>query len=117
MNPRLAKLNEQRDLILKHLHWIDQEIAAETPTEAAPGQETIAAPPTTLREKPPEKSAPTPDPDSPATTEIPVYIPDLEEEANVKSLKNDVRKGCLIYFGIACLILAAGVALIYVIYN
>lgn len=117
MNPRLAKLNEQRDLILKHLHWIDQEIAAEGPVGANPENERTVAPPTVLREDPPEKSAPVPDSDSPASSSIPIFLPDPEEEANVKSLKSDVRKGCLIYFGVACLVLAAGVALIYVVYS
>ena len=39
------------------------------------------------------------------------------EDTHVRSLKNDVRKGCLLYFGVAWAILLAVVGVIYLIYR
>jgi len=108
MNSRLIKLRAQRELILKHLQWIDQEIADQATAESGP---------------PP---IPTPDPPVPAedpisgsveeTTAPPLPLEALEK-INVQSLKSDVRKGCLLYFGLAWVALAAAVGVVYLIYN
>ena len=112
MNPRLAKLHEQRDLILKHLQWIDQEIAAENPAEA--GRNPAAPVPI---EVPPAEPKPAPIAETPQPSAIPILPLDPTEEDNAQSLKSDVRKGCLLYFGLAWVILAGVVALVYLLYN
>lgn len=116
MNPRLTKLNEQRELILKHLQWIDEEIAAESPDELTPAPAPAVSPASALRQESSALPNPAPKVESRETAEIPVFLPDPVEEANVKSLKNGVRMGCLLYFGVACLLLAGVVALVYVVY-
>ncbi len=101
MNSRLIKLRAQRELILKHLQWIDQEIADQAVVESG-------SPPT-----------PAEDPISGSMEETTAPALPLEalEEPNVRSLKSDVRKGCLLYFGLAWVALAAVVGVVYLIYN
>jgi hypothetical protein len=117
MNSRLAKLREQRDLILKHLQWIDQEIAAEDSVESSPEPKA----PALVSPKPvqPETSDAISDPvpESATPGEIPVPKLDPTDEGNVQSLKSDVRKGCLLYFGLAWVLLAAAVAIVYLAYS
>lgn len=117
MNPRLTKLNEQRELILKHLQWIDEEIATESPNESTPASIPSVSPAPALRQESPAQPKPSPKVESNETAEAPVFLPDPVEEANVKSLKNEVRMGCLLYFGVACLLLAGVLALVYVLYS
>jgi len=107
MTPRLKNLREQRDLILKHLRWIETEIASEEPTPSGP-------PPSPI----PRTSDTTavPEPVSGPVGE-PSIAPDLLEEPKTGSLQNQVRCGCLIYFGLAWLLLAAVTGFIYLTYS
>ena len=110
MTDRLQKLREQRDLILRHLQWLDQEIALAAPKSSTP--DIAESAPTSIE---PAGSKPvTPEP---AVEMPPVLLPDPLEDSHVHSLKNDVRKGCLLYFGIAWLILLVGVGIIYLAYR
>ena len=52
-----------------------------------------------------------------AVEKPPATLPDPLEDSHVHSLKKDVRKGCLLYFGIAWLILLVGVGIIYLVYQ
>jgi len=108
MNSRLKKLRAQRELILKHLQWIDQEIADQAAAESGPPPIPALDPPT-----------PAEDPISGSMEETTAPALPLEalEEPNVQSLKNDVRKGCLLYFGLAWVALAAVVGVVYLIYS
>lgn len=112
MNPRLAKLHEQRELILKHLQWIDQEIAAEDPAEVR--RDPAAQVPIEVSAAEPK---PAPVAETPQPSAIPILPLDPTEEDNAQSLKSDVRKGCLLYFGLAWVILAGGGAVVYLLYN
>lgn len=110
MTERLQKLREQRDIILRHLQWLDQEIAREGPhpSPSGIGESTPAA--CELE----ESTTTTP---APAGGKPAAVLPDPMEDTHVRSLKNDVRKGCLLYFGIAWTILLALVGVIYLIYR
>jgi cell division protein FtsN len=117
MNSRLARLREQRDLILKHLQWIDQEIAVEDSTESPKKPEVPASDQPKPVESPTTDVIPAPAPTPIASGEMPVPALDPSDEGNVQSLKSDVRKGCLLYFGLAWVLLAAAVAIVYLAYS
>ncbi len=114
MSDRLAELRRQRALVQTHLAWLDAEIAraagATTTTlpPAAPAP-TVAVPSAAL-------------PAVPATEDPPRMTPVADtilEEYRVPeaSLKNDVRKGCLLYFAAALAAVAAGVVVLYFLFR
>ncbi|TVR51720.1 MAG: hypothetical protein EA425_06535 [Puniceicoccaceae bacterium] len=127
MKSRLEKLLEQRKLLEDHLAWIDAEIqrAREEKTEtngSSRGKGTPAHPPPdeppsripAIGQLPPGPAAAT----APATAAIgdPATLPE-KFRPDSKSLARDVRFGCLLYGGIATMLLAGLVALIYLIYD
>jgi hypothetical protein len=111
MTLRLQKLREQRDLIHKHLEWIDTEIASEEPA-------SIEKKATPTRPPPSPISDPTlvPEPVGEPTGETSI-APDPLEDRNVGRLQSQVRRGCLLYFGLAWLVLAAVTGFVYLTYS
>lgn len=107
MPDRLTDLQRQRTLIADHLAWLDRQIATESvhktsPTPSAPAAQ-VAGPvlaPTPI-------SAPLPSP-SDAEAILAQY------QTHPASLREDVRKGCLLYLMLAFALVAAGVAMLYV---
>jgi len=116
MSDRLAELRRQRALLSEHVAWLDREIAAESaktggtrPASAAPSSET----------KPPASAtissisaliAP-----NPTAASAPADADAILNEYRVApdTLKTDVRKGCLLYFTLALVLLGAAVALLW----
>lgn len=96
MNPRLAALLRQRDLLREHAAWLDSEIAREqgaqspTPIVAASNRIEVPAP-------------------SGAPTNTHALVP----EPDIKELHSEVRQGCMLYFMIAASLLGALIGFIY----
>ena len=91
MTPRLQKLREQRDLILKHLQWLETEIVSEEPVSVEKESAPTRPPPSPVAD-----TTPAPEP----VGDVPI-APDPLEDRNVGRLQNQVRRGCLLYFGLA----------------
>lgn len=96
-----------------HVAWLDREIAAATPLS-----------PIADRPSPPLVAPPQPAPTSPAAAQnaTPVTAAPVGPEAEAilddyrvpeTSLKSDVRKGCLLYFVGAFLLVGLGVVALY----
>ena len=111
MSPRLQKLREQRDLILKHLQWIETEIASEEPVSVENESAPIEPPP-----PPVSDTTLVPEPVGEPVGGISI-APDPLEDRNVGRLQNQVRHGCLLYFGLAWLALAAVAGFVYLAYS
>ena len=115
MTGRLQKLREQRDVILKHLQWLETEIASEAPNSIDGQSITVEPPPTPL---PSVQTSESPlDTTNPKPVDAPILAADTLESTSVRSLQSQVRKGCLVYFGLAWVVLAAVVGLIYFAYS
>ncbi|MEZ5278520.1 MAG: hypothetical protein R3F07_19215 [Opitutaceae bacterium] len=110
MTDRLQKLREQRDFILRHLQWLDEEIALEAPQSST----TEICEPTPASVEP---TGPGPATPAPVVEKPPAIVPDPLEDSHVHSLKSEVRKGCLLYFGIAWVLLLAVVGIVYLVYR
>ncbi len=101
--PSLDELRRQRRMIADHLAWLDREIAARQATGATP----VAAPA-------PLAAAPSADPlegrPSPADPDA------ILEQYRVAptNVTRDVRRGCLLYFVLGSVLLAALVWLLYI---
>ncbi len=120
MVDRLAELRRQRALICEHLAWLDREIGrveSSSPPSTAATSATAESPVIKLDDgsrpltvpKAPEASEPgqTDVADAEATRLLEEYRP------TATALKNDVRKGCVLYFVAAFVLLALGVAALY----
>jgi hypothetical protein len=103
MKTRLDELLRQRELMRKHLGWLENEIAGERSeapaTLSAPGESP------TLSATPPIAQT--------TTTLSPAADPEPLPEPDVRGLENEVRSGCLVYAVILFGSLAALVAFIY----
>jgi hypothetical protein len=110
MSDRLSELVRQRALVLEHLAWIDREIAQAN--MAAPGvSRTPAVPFVTPVPLPAAPAAP-----DVSTVAVPVDDADevLEQyRVSRKAVHQDVRKGCLLYFVGAFVVLGIVVAILY----
>jgi hypothetical protein len=124
MSDRLAELRRQRALMQEHLAWLDAEIAAaeksgaETPTPAlvpAPGlRATPRVVSLTPAATPKIAAVPTASPAAAPAAIDPLADKILEEyRVPEKSLHQDVRKGCFLYFAAALLLLGAAVVGLY----
>ncbi|MFT3828428.1 MAG: hypothetical protein QM691_01855 [Opitutaceae bacterium] len=111
MQDRLAELRRQRALVAEHLAWLDRELAAAAPAEAAsPSSENKPRPASDLAAPPPGLPA---GPLAPADNPPPDSTPHAAlPEAKPAEIRSDVRRGCFLYFAIATLLGLAGVALI-----
>ncbi|HVS53387.1 MAG TPA: hypothetical protein VHD62_13610 [Opitutaceae bacterium] len=125
MSDRLNELRRQRALMQEHLAWLDSEIAT---AEKSSGEATVAAvspapspaPAPVLRTTPRVVSL-TPVATPRATTAVSAPAPadplaeKILEEYRVpeKSLREDVRRGCFLYFAGALLVLGGVVVALY----
>ncbi len=121
MADRLAELLRQRALLQEHLAWLDQEIAAASnrvvPAEAPAPVLPVAAPATL------PVAAPRPAQAVLSIPSVPAAVPpeasplgdDILDQYRVppQSLQTDVRKGCLLYFAGAFVLLFAVVTVLY----
>ncbi|MGC4071745.1 MAG: hypothetical protein QM760_04380 [Nibricoccus sp.] len=110
MSDRLNELLRQRAAIQAHLDWLDREIAHARSSAPAPAGST----PT------PASSAETPLPSSATTSLTPPEAGGTNPDAilagyqqDPKNIHTDVRKGCLLYFFGAFLVLGLLVASFY----
>ena len=124
MPDRHSELLRQRALVLEHLAWLEREIAASGSAAPPPGVLPPNAPaPATV---PAASNAATVGnaavaPSAPATTpeksadEIPAETEVILEQYRVPpaALKDDVRKGCLLYFIGAFVVLGIVIAILY----
>lgn len=99
MSDRLSQLHRQRALLQEHLAWLDREIAAEQPT-AQPGTKPAA---------PPASSAAV----VPAATEALATDILAQYQSDPASVKEDVKKGCFLYFFLAFAVVGIGVLALY----
>jgi hypothetical protein len=115
MSDRLAELRRQRALVQQHLAWLDLEIAT------AAGSAPTNSPVSPIVALPPSPSVP-----AQALLSAPgvaqprplVQAPDPEAiiaqyRSEPTSVRNDVRKGCLLYFAGAFVLLGLGVMAMY----
>jgi hypothetical protein len=111
MPDRLAELRRQRALIADHLAWLDREIEAAASTSMAlepasqPATPKLPLAPAAILAAVQPAPATTVSPESDAHTHL---LPE-HQQANVKQ---DVRRGCFLYFALAALFVAVGCALL-----
>jgi hypothetical protein len=113
MQDRLAELRRQRALVAEHLAWLDRELGAlstaATPAPAVPAP-TGTTPVVTAGDTPPTSAVP---PATPApTADIAPAAIELLPETKPTEIKQDVRRGCLLYFAIASAAAIAAIALL-----
>ena len=125
MPDRLAELRRQRAHIADHLAWLDREIASAAATIQPQESSAATAPSAAFPEPTPQPFAPKPPLDpaailavakpSPATAAV---RPDTDAHAHLlpehqpADVKQDVRRGCFLYFGLASLLVVVGCALL-----
>jgi hypothetical protein len=121
MADRLSELARQRALLSEHLAWIDREIAEETVKRLVPKQPEATA--ASISSEAPLPAAPmraTAQPEAPSPAK-PVAGAPVPEPAEIldqfrvtpAAVKQDVRKGCLLYFAAAFVVLGIVVAILY----
>ena len=112
MSDRLAHLRRQRTLAQEQLDWINHEIAA-AEIGAGPKPNPVAHMPGDV--VPPATAASAVVASGVAAKDTTAEGDDLIARYGVapEALRNDVRKGCFIYFAAALLLLAVGVAILY----
>lgn len=137
MSDRLSELLRQRALLQEHLAWLDREIDAAarsssspssaalprpTPTDVASFPATPALPSLSVAAIPPAPAFPAlaarfaaTAPASPAEN---VVVPGAEAildqyRVEPRSVQQDVRKGCFLYFAAAFVLLGLGVTVLY----
>ena len=115
MSDRLAELVRQRALVQEHLAWLNREIAAaataaKTTTTLTSDVTTTPAAPAAGSVVVPIASTPTsPDTATPADSDEII----ARYQATPASVKQDVRKGCLLYFAAAFVVLGLVVIALY----
>jgi hypothetical protein len=102
MSDRLAELQRQRALLQDHLAWLDREIAAESGRGRPPAQVARPAPFVA-----PAMQVPV----SPSPADSEAILSQYRQEPG--TLKQDVRKGCFLYFALAFLAFGALVLALY----
>lgn len=120
MSDRLADLRRQRALVQEQLNWLDAEIrAAEQRSPAAPVVTATPPGPPPAPKPPVPVSAVTPatvlTPPPAAASATDAMAEAMLEEYKIppKALHTDVKKGCLLYFAGAMVLLIVGVAVLY----
>jgi hypothetical protein len=132
MGDRLQELLHQKALLNEHAAWLEREIMAErqrTGEPTVPEQiPAIEAPPA---ETPPSDTQPTdttsidtppaeplPNPPAPRSTGDTNANAIFEHyRSNPRSLQQEVKRGCFLYFFGALVLLGLGIAVIYLIYH
>ena len=103
MSERLRHLQRQQTLLREHLAWIESEIIKESPAGISPY--TLSPPPAPLASQP--ISATT---DAEADALIERYATDERQNPG------DVRRGCLIIFAGALLVLVGSAIAVWLVY-
>ncbi|MBI5767524.1 MAG: hypothetical protein HZA93_06995 [Verrucomicrobia bacterium] len=126
MSDRLQQLRRQRALVAEHLAWLDREIdrALEAPAPVEPitppPADDLTSVPFSMRAAPPvaAKSSATPvaaprapSDDAATAASADAILRDYQVEPD--TMKSDVKKGCLLYFFGALVLVALGVAALY----
>lgn len=124
MSDRLAELQRQRALIAEHLAWLDREIAAASPASSPPTEQptdsgAVTAPSPSPAPLDPaaiiaaataaKSAAPSPAPHSAEDELAAKHLPTKRQPADIQQ---DVRRGCLLYFSIAALLVIGLCALL-----
>lgn len=99
MEDRPEELRRQREFVAAHLRWLDEVIAR---TEARDRPATIPAP----RESAAPVAVPPPLPAAAQPASAEPVLPEIDPG----SIRNEIRRGCLIYAIGAAVLLAASVA-------
>jgi hypothetical protein len=112
VSDRLEEFRRQRDVLRRHLDWLDREIADLVGSPAEPPPASAPYPP---------EAAPYPPASQAAPTAPGARVSDLDAEAILAEyrrppadLQRQTRLGCFIYFGVALAILALVVAAVYI---
>lgn len=137
MSDRLSELLRQRALLQEHLAWLDREIDAAARSSSTPSSSALPrSPPPDVPAFPLTPALPTvsvaaipPPPSSPALTARlagtspvspaeNVVVPGAEAildqyRVEPRSVQQDVRKGCFLYFAAAFVLLGLGVTVLY----
>lgn len=133
MSDRIAELRRQRAVLEEHLAWLDREIAAEA--RHVPAARVVAPSPITpgLPAASPARTLSTAaGGDATVATTVTVVAPTLargsvsgaaasprhdalldEYRVRPDAVKNDVRKGCFLYFALAFVLLGIGVTILW----
>ncbi len=100
MPDRLAELRRQRALVQEHLAWLEREIART-------GGDAGAAPSATAGSVPAVSAAPVAarEPSDASVEKIVAHY-----RTSPDAVRDDVRRGCFLYFAIALMFLALAVA-------
>jgi len=116
MSDRLAELVRQRALVQEHLAWLNREIAhaadaAKSATAAVPAPAPL---PAATASAPPAAAplVPAALPASPKAIDADEII--AQYQATPANVKQDVRKGCLLYFSAALVLLGLVVTVLYI---
>lgn len=109
MKPRIDKLLHQRDLLREHLRWIDEEIAAAEVGDPLTPSEQRGQDPTALSISQPGDVNSPPIAETANDSVAEVLLP----EPDTRGAHNEVRAGCLLYFGVASAAFGLLVAYIY----
>ncbi|MEY4940687.1 MAG: hypothetical protein RIQ93_2422 [Verrucomicrobiota bacterium] len=114
MSERLAELRRQRALVQEHLAWLNSEILS---VENRIGAEDTKVAPSVkiVRLAPPRPPAAAPPDVAPAGAAVGPLAAAIYEEYKVppETLRTDLRKGCLLYFAGALIVLALGLAVLF----
>ncbi len=134
MSDRLSELLRQRALLQEHLAWLDREIeaAARAPGAAGPSSAPLPRPAPAIVPIPPSPALPsvsvTAIPAAPLIAALPAHASNSAAETVVvpgaeaildkyriepRSVQQDVRKGCFLYFAAAFVLLGLGVTALY----
>lgn len=117
MSERLAELRRQRALVQEHLAWLNGEILS-VEKQLGPQNSEIAPPIKIVQlapAHPPAAPAMTPSSLPPAGAAVEPLAEAIYEEYKVppETLRTDVRKGCLLYFVGALVVLTLAVTALY----
>ncbi len=116
MSERLRHLQRQQALLREHLAWIEAEIAR----EAAPLNTTASLPAVVSNTSTPaaETPAPVPLPNASRNAEADSHADSLIERYATAERQNprDIRRGCLLIFTAALLVISGAVATAWLIY-
>lgn len=129
MPDRLAELLRQRALVQEHLAWLNQQIADAAEAAKGKGAGTAAPPrpstPNATASAPPVSataapiSSLAPHLSGSTTNALPADAEEILAKYRVEptTVKQDVRKGCLLYFCAALLLIGAGLVGFYFLFG
>lgn len=119
MSDRLAELRRQRALVAEHLAWLDDEIEHASGRSSSPSPtlaSTSARPATAIVTAALKAGVPIAQEAAPLESPAAIASADAildEYRVAPKALQSDVRKGCLLYFAVAFVLLGLGVIGLY----